>query len=229
MSALRRHYRTELANQSENAPKRAVVSRTGLSGGYSVLLIDPPWSYTVWNKSTGSGRSAEKHYHTSPSDVIAQWDIPALMAKNSILAMWVTSPMLEEAFALARCWGMKYNTVALAWAKTNPRAIGRFSEVTDAANWFFGLGHSTRSNVELVLSFKRGKGVKVQRHDVPQLIVAPRGRHSQKPDEANRRLELLYPGPYCEVFARREYPNWTCYGDALDGRDIRDVLKEFAS
>jgi N6-adenosine-specific RNA methylase IME4 len=45
-------------------------------------------------------------------------------------------------------------------------------------------------------------------HDVPQLIIAARRRHSQKPDEVYGRLERLIAGPYVEIFARQHRANW---------------------
>ena len=29
---------------------------------YDVILADPPWDFRVWDKDTGSGRSASAHY-----------------------------------------------------------------------------------------------------------------------------------------------------------------------
>jgi N6-adenosine-specific RNA methylase IME4 len=43
---------------------------------------------------------------------------------------------------------------------------------------------------------------------VRELIVTPRNVHSLKPDEAYRRTEALYPGPYLELFARKRRPGW---------------------
>lgn len=192
---------------------------------FPIVLADPNWKYKVWNNSTGAGRSADKHYQTRPSDEMRQWDVPSLMEKDSILALWVTGPMIFEAETLARHWGLSYGTILFAWIKTNPKAMLDPRMLENASNWFFGLGHSTRSNVELVLSFKRGKGVRVQSHSVPQLIVAPRARHSQKPDECNRRLDLLYPGDKCELFSRRQYLNWTCVGDEMPENPMK--LEDF--
>lgn len=33
---------------------------------YKIIYADPPWSYKVWSKDTGLGRSAESHYCTMP-------------------------------------------------------------------------------------------------------------------------------------------------------------------
>lgn len=46
-----------------------------------------------------------------------------------------------------------------------------------------------------------------------ELIVAPRREHSRKPDEVYSRIEALCDGPYVELFARQQSPNWICVGD----------------
>ena len=60
----------------------------------------------------------------------------------------------------------------------------------------------------------RGKPLRLAA-DVHQVVIAPIGEHSVKPDEVYRRIERLYPGPYLELFARKQRPNWMCWGDEL--------------
>jgi N6-adenosine-specific RNA methylase IME4 len=36
--------------------------------------------------------------------------------------------------------------------------------------------------------------------------------HSRKPDEQYAIIEACSPGPYLELFARGERPNWTAWG-----------------
>jgi N6-adenosine-specific RNA methylase IME4 len=54
--------------------------------------------------------------------------------------------------------------------------------------------------------------------------MAPRGRHSEKPEEVYNRIERLVDGPYLELFARRERPGWTCLGHGIDGQDMATTL-----
>jgi N6-adenosine-specific RNA methylase IME4 len=97
------------------------------------------------------------------------------------------------------------------------------------------MGYWTRANAEQVWLFTRGKPQR-QGKDVPQAIhtydtpavVTSRGRHSQKPDEVQDRIERLIDGPYLELFARRRRAGWTCIGNELDGLDIRDSLRYVA-
>jgi N6-adenosine-specific RNA methylase IME4 len=48
------------------------------------------------------------------------------------------------------------------------------------------------------------------------VILAPRGAHSAKPDAAYRLIESLCPGPYFELYARRQWSEkWRAWGDQL--------------
>ena len=49
----------------------------------------------------------------------------------------------------------------------------------------------------------------------PQIIRAPTGEHSAKPEEVRSRIERLYVGPYLELYARQATLGWTCWGNEL--------------
>jgi hypothetical protein len=51
--------------------------------------------------------------------------------------------------------------------------------------------------------------------NMPIWIMAPVGAHSEKPDEAYRRMQRLYGGPYLELFARKKREGWTTWGDEI--------------
>jgi site-specific DNA-methyltransferase (adenine-specific) len=104
-------------------------------------------------------------------------------------------------------WGFTYKTVAFTWIKINKDGLP-----------FVGLGHHTRGNAELVLLGVRGKGVSRVDRGVSQIVMEQRGKHSQKPEVVQDKIERLY-GPdvsKVELFARRERPGWVCWGDELD-------------
>ena len=78
-----------------------------------------------------------------------------------------------------------------------------------------GGGYSTRKNAEVCWLGRRGS------HDESQpvygkLIVAPVREHSRKPDEIYGRIEELCDGPFLELWARQQWPGWTCVGDEVD-------------
>jgi N6-adenosine-specific RNA methylase IME4 len=46
--------------------------------------------------------------------------------------------------------------------------------------------------------------------------MTPVGEHSEKPDEAYRRMQRLFGGPYLELFARKERPGWKTWGNEIE-------------
>lgn len=192
---------------------------------YGVIYIDPPWRFQFRNKKA----AAEVHYPTLSTPELCALDIPRLYAKDCAVFMWATWPNLQDAFLVASAWGLTYMTGAFVWAKTT-REIGQgwmFERLDSDRNWFMGMGYVTRSNTEFVLLFKHGKPKRKKTgQGVRQLIVEPRREHSRKPDRLYTDIEALYPGPYCEVFSRNTRPGWDAIGNAIDGQDIRDLLRK---
>lgn len=52
---------------------------------------------------------------------------------------------------------------------------------------------------------------------LPLVIEAPRGTHSEKPDEAYTALERLFGDVRrIDLFARKQRPGWTAWGDEVN-------------
>ena len=133
-----------------------------------------------------------------------------LAAPDSALFLWATFPQLPEALRLIEAWGFTYKSVAFVWLKKN-----RKSE-----SWFYGLGFWTRGNAEICLLATRGRPKRAAR-DVKQVILSHVERHSQKPEEARRRIEALMGDvPRIELFARASPPGWDVWGNEV-ASDIR--------
>jgi site-specific DNA-methyltransferase (adenine-specific) len=120
-------------------------------------------------------------------------------------------PMLQEGLDVIKAWGFWYRTCAFCWVKTNPNGQGIYS----------GLGHWTNGNAEICLFAKKGTPMR-QEKNVKQviieeindnLLIAPRGRHSAKPNEArNRIIRLIGDVPRIELFARERIAGWDYWG-----------------
>jgi N6-adenosine-specific RNA methylase IME4 len=82
-----------------------------------------------------------------------------------------------------------------------------------------GLGYWTRANTEVCLLATRGAPQRIAM-DVPQVIMAPAGRHSEKPEEARRRIERLTAGPYLELYGRQTVPEWHVWGNEIPAKDF---------
>ena len=168
---------------------------------YGAILADPPWTFATYSKK-GKGRSSEAHYDCMSFETICDLPVADWAARDSVLLLWVTDPLLPKGLELIERWGFTYKTVGFYWAKQN-----RVSE-----GWFTGMGYWTRANPEQCLLATRGHPQR-QAKDVRRLIVAPRREHSRKPDEIYERIERLVDGPYLEMFARQSRPGWDSLGD----------------
>jgi len=181
---------------------------------YKTIYADPPWKYR--NNKADSARLGAA---TSAYPVMKLEDIMALPVSNiadrdATLLLWVTMPMLQDGLRVIKAWGFTYKTCAFVWVKLNPSGIGVYS----------GLGHWVNGNAELVLLANRGHPLRL-RKDIKQIVMAPRGAHSIKPDEVRKRIELLFEPPRIELFARRKHDGWDCWGNEIDSDiNIEDYL-----
>jgi len=169
---------------------------------YAVIYADPPWRYR--NKRHGHG-GAEDHYQTMALDEIKALPVPA--ADDCALFLWATMPLLQQAFEVIEAWGFKYKTTAFCWVKENKSGVGHVT----------GLGYWTRSNAEVCLLAIRGRPHPVS-HRVHSVVLAPRGRHSEKPEEVRHRIvQLMGNVPRLEMFARTRASGWDAWGNEVAG------------
>ena len=168
---------------------------------YEIIYADPPWLYR--DKRGGLPGYGACPYSCMTQQDIKELPVSQLAAKDSVLFMWATMPMLQEALDVIKAWGFKYKTVAFVWVKTNPKSGG----------FVTGLGSWTRSNAELCLIATRGHPKRIAR-TIKQIIVSPRGRHSEKPKEARERIiQLIGDIPRIELFARQAPSGWDVWGN----------------
>ena len=174
---------------------------------YQVIYADPPWHFRV-RSGKGESRSANRHYPVMSLHDIAALPISEIAAKNSVLFIWAIDPMLDVVFDVIKAWDFRFKTVGFYWVKQNVKSPG----------FFTGLGYYTRANPEQCLLATRGAGLKRIDRSVPRLIVAPRGRHSEKPIEAHHRIERLFGNvSRVELFARYRRFGWDAFGNQVEG------------
>jgi N6-adenosine-specific RNA methylase IME4 len=174
---------------------------------YQLIYADPPWHFHARSEK-GENRSAKNHYPVMSVDDIAALSISKIAAENAVLLIWAIDPMLDVAFDVIKAWGFKFKTVGFYWVKENIKSAG----------FFTGLGYYTRANPEQCLLATRGAGLKRTDRSVRRLIVAPRGRHSEKPIEAYNRIERLFGNiTRIELFARQRRTGWDVFGNQVEG------------
>lgn len=179
---------------------------------YQIIYADPPWNYA----DKGCQGTMANHYKGMKIEDICQLPIQDIQAKDCILFLWATYPMLPEALRVIEAWGFKYKTIAFQWLKLNSKALTPF----------YGLGRWTRGNTEPCLLATKGHPKRISA-SVFQLIQTPRRKHSQKPLEAQEKIiKLVGDLPRIELFAREKTPGWDCIGNAINGKDIKQELEE---
>lgn len=179
-------------------------------GKYGAILADPPWSFAVWSKDTGNGRSAESHYRTMSMDDIAAMPVTDCAADDCILFMWACWPSFPDALRIIEAWGFTFKTMGFVWVKGE--GLPLFPEdIKDQ----MGLGYWTRANTEPCILATRGKPKRLDA-GVRQVILDKRREHSRKPDCVHERIERLVDGPYLELFARAPRDGWTVWGNETD-------------
>lgn len=182
---------------------------------YKIIYADPPWQYRVYSKK-GQGRSAENHYHTMNIKDIMALPVDKISDKDCILFLWITFPCLKEGIEVMERWGFKYKTCGFNWVKRNKKKN----------TYFIGLGFWTRSNSEVCLIGTKGQPKRVSK-SVSQICDARIMEHSKKPAEIRERIvELCGELPRVELFARDKVKGWDSLGDEIDGKDIREALRE---
>jgi N6-adenosine-specific RNA methylase IME4 len=162
---------------------------------YPVILADPPWRYE--HPPMSGSRVVENHYPTMTLEEMSELRVADLATPDTVLFMWATSPMLEQALVLIRHWGFNYRTCAV-WVKPS-----------------IGMGYFFRQRHELLLVATHGSPPMPHPGErPPSVIESPRGAHSEKPIETYEFIERMYPElPKIELFARRPRGGWACWGN----------------
>jgi N6-adenosine-specific RNA methylase IME4 len=175
---------------------------------YGVILADPPWRFEPYSRVTGMDRAAENHYPTSPLAEIKALDVESIAAADCVLFLWATAPMLPQAIEVMEAWGFAYKTCAV-WSKDR-----------------IGTGYWFRNKHEILLVGTRGHvPAPAMGTQWPSLILAPVGRHSEKPEAFSEMIESYFPTlPKIELHARGvvSRPGWDVWGlEAPSSAELR--------
>ena len=195
-----------------------VLARAGRR--FPVIYADPPWPWDTWGSASGKIRSApDNHYGTSTLDQIMKLPVAALAADDCALLLWCTGPHIAigSHVEIMTAWGFEPSTIAFDWVKQNPSGEGLHA----------GMGYWTRSNTEPCFIATKGSPLRLATN-VHQVVMAPVGEHSAKPEEVRRRIEQLFPGPYLELYARKAVPGWTTWGNEIPRAQFAPPISEAA-
>lgn len=190
---------------------------------FGLIEADPAWAWTSYaGKASAPHRTQEAPYPVMSLNEMKALPVADLAAKDCLLHMWVIGSHLDQAIELGRHWGFTFKSDGFVWVKTGKH---------DPAVRPISMGKWVRKQVEYGLLFSRGKpsrtdaGVRqlIETFD-DRVIYAPKREHSRKPDERYERLERLASGPYLELFARQQRPNWSTWGNETTKFELPDEL-----
>jgi N6-adenosine-specific RNA methylase IME4 len=159
-------------------------------GQFNVIYADPPWQYA----NSGISGAAENHYPTMTTEDICNMNVPS--AENSVLFLWATNPLLEDALRVCNAWSFNYKT-NIAWIKERA-----------------GQGFYVKGQHELLFICVKGSFRPNDSLYVRSVVDAVREEHSRKPQKFYEIIETLYPnGKYLELFSRNKRERWVMWGN----------------
>lgn len=171
---------------------------------YQTIVADPPWEYEGFASQSvtrGKWRGPVNHkkplpYPSLTTDEIKQLPIRSFTESNCRLFLWTTNRYLPAAFDILSSWGFRYRQT-LIWHKRGANLGGSVAPCS----------------VEFLLVGIMGAPAVLTKWATAIMTTAAPKKHSQKPDVFGDLIETVSPGPYLEMFARRQRLGWDTWGD----------------
>lgn len=162
-------------------------------GVYDVIVIDPPWQMEKIERDVAPNQTSFD-YPTMDEAELAQLEVPT--ADDCHVWVWTTHKHLPMALRLLDAWGLKY-VCTFTWHKP-----GGFQP--------FGL---PQYNCEFALYARKGTPQFVETKAFPVCFNAPRGAHSEKPQDFYDVLNRVTAGRRLDMFNRRHIEGFDGWGN----------------
>lgn len=206
LSVKNREHLRRLAKRTIAAPHQTLPALP--RERYDIAYVDPPWSYYG---SPVKDAAAAKHYPLMSLDELRALNVPALLNKRAAVFIWATCPRLHFAIRLIDAWGLHYRGVAYVWVKTN--RSGAIITGQGVPPTF------TKPTTEMLLvatTTPTGRPFPIRNLAQAQVVLQPRGTHSEKPAIFRTMIEeLCGDRTRIELFARARAPGWDAWGAQL--------------
>jgi N6-adenosine-specific RNA methylase IME4 len=225
-----------------------------MSKKFSIVVADPPYSFSDKISMSSVARGAAANYDTMTISQIKALPVKDIVdPTGAILALWVPSSLLQEGLDTMNAWGFSHKQTYI-WVKTKKqplevliREVKNIVKVQDlkslknklvtACKTFmvsdclsFFMGRLFRNCHEICLIGTSNNKIYKSLKNKSQRTVslAPNLKHSAKPEHLQDSLDIMFPSKSInkiEIFARRQRPGWLCLGNEIcNGEDIRDSL-----
>ena len=160
-------------------------------GPFAVIVIDPPWKYSL--RSGDSSHRSSNPYRSMDLEEIQLLPVQKISHENSILWLWTTNNFMREALHLVEFWGFNTKTI-LTWIKNR-----------------IGTGDWLRGQTEHCILAAKGRPT-VTLTNQSTALIAPAGKHSEKPDAFYELVKSLCPGSKIDMFSRKERVDFHPWG-----------------
>ena len=165
---------------------------------FKTIVADPPWAYRNrmrGNMTKGEMRAVDfNEYPTMSIDEICALPVRDLSEDDAHLYLWTTQLFLRDSYRVLDAWGFRQAAV-LVWAKPPKGVCGTYV-----------------CSVEFCIFGRRGN-LQHKRRQLGTCYQWPRSAHSAKPEAFIDMVESVSPGPYLELFARRNRLGWATWGN----------------
>ncbi|MBU1319051.1 MAG: GIY-YIG nuclease family protein [candidate division Zixibacteria bacterium] len=187
---------TSILNDERKATNREKKNIAPPEGLYNVIVIDPPWPIKKVERDCRPNQSAELDYPTMPLELISSIHIPK--ADDCHLFCWTTNKLLPETIKIVEGWGFRY-VLTMVWHKP-----GGFQPV--------GL---PQYNCEFIIYARYGHPEFTDTKAFNVCFDAPRGKHSEKPEEFYRIIARVTEGERLDMFSRRQIEGFDVWGNEV--------------
>jgi N6-adenosine-specific RNA methylase IME4 len=168
---------------------------------YKTIVADPPWDMTRSKGTLYPGatdtpplKTVALDYPTMSIEEICALPVRDLAEDDAHLYLWTTQSFLRRTYEVLDAWGFRQGAM-LVWSKPPKGVCGTYV-----------------CSVEFCIFARRGS-LEAKRRQIGTCYQWPRTKHSAKPEAFLDMVESVSPGPYLELFARRNRLGWHTWGN----------------
>ena len=170
------------------------------TGKYTAIVIDPPWPMEKIERDV---RPNQAGFDYPPMTIaeIKSLPVPDLCTSDSWVFLWTTQKFLPDAFDILRAWDLHYR-YTMVWHKPGGMQVYNYPQF----------------NAEFILCGTTGNPILADQKAFSVAFNAPRGQHSEKPQEFYDTIaRVTGNGPRLDMFSRRTIPGFTSWGNESHG------------